>query len=194
MLHKWNNVTIQILASFPCSFGWEECGNEGRMRLASLVPSPVQITRYLYWEQDYNPQIIGSIICWLYATSGALNTFGDEIRFSSTKSLSHMIVTCTTENRLCSLQAQYVFIHKAMMEVMESMSTLTKSSNFTPGYSSPGIYANRKQQFLWYITITRTHKNCISLLLQSLQMTWLKWLITMATVWVRKLTCNSSIS
>ena len=44
------------------------------------------------------------------------------------------------------LQAQYVFIHKAMMEVMESMSTFTKSSNYTPGYTSPGLYANRKQQ------------------------------------------------
>ena len=57
-----------------------------------------------------------------------------------------MIVTCTIENLLCSLQAQYVFIHKAMMEVMESMSTFTKSSNYTPGYTSPGLYANRKQQ------------------------------------------------
>ena len=52
----------------------------------------------------------------------------------------------------CSLQAQYVFIHKAMVEVMESMSTLSKSIHYTPGYS-PGIYANRKG-FCYYIIMT----------------------------------------
>lgn len=60
-----------------------------------------------------------------------------------------------------SLQAQYVFIHKAMVEVTESLSSY-KGANHFPGISS--VYVNRKfsiPKSCQVNTVTLSHKKII---------------------------------